>query len=47
MVIKIVNDELTDILGSENSEINLNAKPPVLILMVGLQGQEKQRLQEN
>ena len=28
MVIKIVNDELTDILGSENSEINLNAKTP-------------------
>ena len=41
MVIKIVNDELTDILGSENSEINLNAKTPVLILMVGLQGSGK------
>ena len=41
MVIKIVNDELTDILGSENSEINLNAKTPILILMVGLQGSGK------
>ena len=44
MVIKIVNDELTDILGSENSEINLNAKTPILILMVGLQGSGKLEL---
>ncbi len=41
MIIKIVNDELTDLLGSENDEINLNAKIPVLILMVGLQGSGK------
>ena len=41
MVIKIVNDELTNLLGSENSEINLNAKTPILILMVGLQGSGK------
>ena len=41
MVIKIVNDELTEILGSDNAEINLNAKAPVLILMVGLQGSGK------
>ena len=41
MVIKIVNDELTEILGSENSDINLNSKIPNLILMVGLQGSGK------
>ena len=41
MVIKIVNDEFTEILGSDNAEINLNAKAPVLILMVGLQGSGK------
>ena len=41
MVIKIVNDELTEILGSENSDINLNPKIPNLILMVGLQGSGK------
>ncbi len=41
MVIKIVNDELTSLLGSENSELTVNAKPPVLIMMVGLQGSGK------
>ena len=41
MVIKIVNDQLTEILGSENSDINLNSKIPNLILMVGLQGSGK------
>ena len=41
MVIKIVNDELTEILGAENSDINLNSKIPNLILMVGLQGSGK------
>ena len=38
MVIKIVNDELIKLLGSENNEINLSSKPPALIMMVGLQG---------
>ena len=37
MVIKIVNDELTRLLGSENSELKVDGKSPVLILMVGLQ----------
>ena len=41
MVIKIVNDELTSLLGSENSELNLRSKSPVLILMAGLQGSGK------
>ncbi len=41
MVIKIVNDELVKILGSENHDINLKSKPPVIILMVGLQGSGK------
>ena len=41
MVIKIVNDELTNLLGSENSELNLRSKSPVLILMAGLQGSGK------
>ena len=40
-VIKIVNDVLVEMLGSEASEINLNAVPPVVILMVGLQGSGK------
>jgi len=41
MVVKIVNDELVHLLGSNNSEINLNAKPPAVIMMVGLQGSGK------
>ncbi len=41
MVVKIVNDELIDLLGSENSEINLSSKPPAIIMMVGLQGSGK------
>ena len=41
MVIKIVNDQLTDLLGSENSELIVDAKPPVLMMMVGLQGSGK------
>ncbi len=41
MVIKIVHDELVKLLGSTSSELNLNAVPPVCILMVGLQGSGK------
>ncbi len=41
MVVKIVNDELVNLLGSQNSEINLRNKPPVVIMMVGLQGSGK------
>ena len=41
MIVKIVYDELVLILGSENEELNLNAVPPVSILLVGLQGSGK------
>ena len=41
MVVKIVHDELIKILGSDESEINLNAVPPAVILMAGLQGSGK------
>ncbi|MEO1794547.1 MAG: signal recognition particle protein, partial [Pseudomonadota bacterium] len=41
MVIKIVNDELIRMLGSEAQTIDLAATPPVPILMVGLQGSGK------
>ena len=40
-IIKIVQDELTELMGSENSELNIAAKPPVVILMAGLQGSGK------
>ncbi len=41
-VIKIVNDELIETLGGEvHVGLNLDAKPPVVIMMVGLQGSGK------
>jgi len=42
LIVKIVHDELEEILGKdEESDIDLNAKPPVVILMCGLQGSGK------
>jgi len=41
MVVKIVHDQLVATLGSEGQGIDLNAAPPVAILMVGLQGSGK------
>ncbi|MCE3255524.1 MAG: ffh [Rickettsiaceae bacterium] len=41
MIVKIVHDELVKILGSDKAEINLNAREPVILLMVGLQGSGK------
>ena len=40
-VVKIVNDELVAVLGDTASPIDLNAKAPVTLLMVGLQGSGK------
>ncbi|MCB2086696.1 MAG: signal recognition particle protein, partial [Sphingomonadaceae bacterium] len=41
-VIKIVSDELVEMLGGEETEgLTLEAKPPVVIMMVGLQGSGK------
>ena len=39
--IKIVKDELTHIMGEKNSELNLKAQPPAVVLMAGLQGAGK------
>ena len=41
MVVKIVYDELVNLLGEKNDEINLNAVPPVPMMLVGLQGSGK------
>ena len=41
MVIKIVNDHLVEMLGGTVSDLDLGAVPPVVILMVGLQGSGK------
>jgi signal recognition particle subunit SRP54 len=41
MVVKIVHDQLIQILGSDAQPIDLNAPAPVVIMMVGLQGSGK------
>ncbi|WP_455475056.1 signal recognition particle protein [Bartonella sp. B30(2025)] len=41
MVVKIVHDELVNILGNESVISDLNAPAPVVIMMVGLQGSGK------
>ncbi len=40
-VIKIVNEEMTALMGSEQSKIAISSKPPTVIMMVGLQGAGK------
>jgi signal recognition particle subunit SRP54 len=40
-VIKIVDEELTGLLGSENEKINFSSRPPSMIMLVGLQGSGK------
>ena len=41
MIVKIVYDELVNILGSKNEELNFKSVPPVTLLLVGLQGSGK------
>ncbi|ATD54945.1 signal recognition particle protein [Clostridium chauvoei] len=40
-VIKIVNDELTDLMGGSESKLNFSSVGPTVIMMVGLQGAGK------
>ena len=40
-VIKIVKDELIELLGGTNSKINFTPNPPTIIMLVGLQGSGK------
>ncbi len=40
-VIKIVNEELTALMGGEQSKIAVSTRPPTVIMMVGLQGAGK------
>lgn len=41
MVIKIVNEELTALMGGEQARLNTPAKPPAVVLLCGLQGSGK------
>jgi signal recognition particle subunit SRP54 len=40
-VVKIVKDELVELLGGTDSKINFNPNPPTVIMLVGLQGSGK------
>lgn len=40
-VIKIVNEELTALMGGKTAKLNISSHPPTIILMVGLQGSGK------
>ena len=40
-LIKVVQDQLTALMGEANEALNLSAQPPVVILMAGLQGSGK------
>ena len=39
--VKLVHQQLVEIMGSENSALDLKARPPVVVLMAGLQGSGK------
>lgn len=40
-VVKIVNEELTTLMGGSQSKLTISSKPPTVIMMVGLQGAGK------
>ncbi|MGB8991353.1 MAG: signal recognition particle receptor subunit alpha, partial [Desulfobaccales bacterium] len=40
-VVKIVHEELTELLGGESPRLDLSGKPPVAVMLVGLQGSGK------
>lgn len=41
MIIKIVNEELTNLMGSETVKLNISSKPPTVVMLVGLNGAGK------
>ena len=40
-IVKIVNEELTALMGGSNAKLNISPKPPTVVLMCGLQGSGK------
>lgn len=41
MIVKIVNEELVALMGSENAKLKISSKPPTVVMLVGLQGAGK------
>ena len=40
-IVKIVNDELINLMGGSQAKLNISPKPPTVVMMVGLQGAGK------
>ena len=40
-IVKIVNEELTNLMGGSQSKLTISSKPPTVVMMVGLQGAGK------
>ena len=40
-IVKIVNEELTNLMGGSQAKLTISSKPPTVIMMVGLQGAGK------
>ena len=40
-IVKIVNEELTNLMGGSQSKLTISPKPPTVVMMVGLQGAGK------
>ncbi len=41
MIVKIVDEELTALMGGQDAKLTISSKPPTVIMMVGLQGAGK------
>ena len=41
MIVKIVNEEMTNLMGGSQSKLTISPKPPTVVMMVGLQGAGK------
>ena len=41
MIIKIVNEELTALMGGESAKLTISSKPPTVVMLVGLNGAGK------
>ncbi|MCC8122075.1 MAG: signal recognition particle protein [Oscillospiraceae bacterium] len=41
MIIKIINEELIALMGSENMKLTISSKPPTIVMLVGLNGAGK------
>ena len=41
MIVKIVNEELTTLMGGESAKLNISSKPPTVVMVVGLNGAGK------